>query len=473
MLFSSLTFLYFFLPAVLVLYFLVLLLCGGRSIRPANLVLLLASLVFYAWGEPVYVFLMAGQTFAAWLFGLIIERFRGARAGKTAFALSCALTLSGLLFFKYSDFFLSNFAALTSSPIRLLGLALPLGISFYSFQILSYTIDLYRGKTAVQRDFFAFAAYVMLFPQLVAGPIVRYADVAAELGGRKHDWAGFSAGARRFVLGLGKKVLLANVLGELVAAYHGSAEQSLLFAWLYAVAYALHIYFDFSGYSDMAIGLGAIFGFHFLENFDYPLVSRSITEFWRRWHISLSSWLRDYVYIPLGGNRVALGRWILNTLAVWMLTGFWHGAGWNFILWGLYFGLLLLAEKFFVGRLIEKLPRFFGHFYALFIVSLSWMLFDAQGLGESFAGFTVLLGFGARALAGPESLYALRNYALPLLIGAVGCTPYPRLWAQRLQKSRLAPAMPFLEGAFIAALLLLVTAYLVDGSFNPFIYFRF
>ncbi|MDR3085572.1 MAG: MBOAT family protein [Christensenellaceae bacterium] len=472
MLFSSLTFLYFFLPAVLALYFLVLL-CRKRTMRPVNLVLLLASLVFYAWGEPVYVFLMVGQSLSAWLFGLFIERFRGKKAGKTIFLLSCAVTLSGLLFFKYSDFFLSNVAALTGSPIRLLGLALPIGISFYTFQILSYTIDLYRKKTTVQRDFFAFATYVMLFPQLIAGPIVRYADVAAELGAREHSLARFSSGARRFVLGLGKKILLANVLAELVAAYHSSAEQSVLFAWIYAAAYALHIYFDFSGYSDMALGLGAIFGFHFLENFHYPLISRSITEFWRRWHMSLSSWFRDYVYIPLGGNRVGPWRQIFNILAVWMLTGFWHGAGWNFILWGLYFGLLLLAEKFFVGRFIERLPRFFGHLYTMFIVSLSWMFFDAQGLGETFAGLSVLLGFGAKSLAGPQSLYYLRDYALPLLIGAIGCTPYPKLWAERLQKSRLAPALPALEAVMIAALLLLVTAYLVDGSFNPFIYFRF
>jgi D-alanyl-lipoteichoic acid acyltransferase DltB (MBOAT superfamily) len=313
-----------------------------------------------------------------------------------------------------------------------LGLALPIGISFYTFQILSYTIDLYRGDASLQRNFFTFSTYVMLFPQLIAGPIVRYVDVERELAARAHTMARFAQGARRFVVGLGKKVLIANVLGELVDIYKKSGDRSALFAWLYIAAYALHIYFDFSGYSDMAIGMGHMFGFHFLENFNYPYISRSITEFWRRWHISLSTWFRDYVYIPLGGNRVAAPRYVLNIFVVWFLTGFWHGAGWNFIVWGLYFAVLLMLEKYVLGKALARLPAAVPHALVLLLVMVGWVFFDAADLRGALSTLSVMFGAGAGELASAEAAYYLRSYLVPLLAAAVGCTPLPSALARRL-----------------------------------------
>ncbi|MDR3294912.1 MAG: MBOAT family protein [Clostridiales Family XIII bacterium] len=472
MLFSSVTFLYYFLPVVLVLYFFVLKLTGSPKF--CNWVLLAASLVFYAWGEPVYVLLMAGQSFSGWFFGVIIETFHGRPAAKAALAASLVVGVGGLAVFKYSDFFVENINALLHSPLPPPGIALPIGISFYTFQILSYTIDLYRGRAPVQRNFLDFSAYVMLFPQLIAGPIVRYVDVASELTHREHTIGRFAEGARRFVLGLGKKVLIANVLGELVEIYKGSSEQSVLFAWLYIIAYALHIYFDFSGYSDMAIGLGRIFGFRFPENFNYPYMAGSITEFWRRWHMSLSGWFRDYVYIPLGGGRVSAPKRMRNILAVWLLTGFWHGAGWNFIAWGLYFAVLLLAEKFVLGRILARAPAFLPHVYAMLCVLVSWVFFDAPDFSSALSRLSVLFGAGADSLAGTESCYYLRSYLLPLLIAVFGCTPAPARIVARLVRGHGGErAFAVLEPLCVAALLIVITAYLVDGSFNPFIYFRF
>ena len=344
MLFSSIPFLFYFLPCVFVLYFLV-------PMRWKNTMLLLASLFFYAWGEPKFVVFMLASIVQGYVLARLVEKYRAdRRRAKLFLTLSLVFSLGLLGYCKYADFFLSGFNALTGLHIPLLRVALPIGISFYTFQILSYVVDVYRGDVKAQRNFIDLAAYVAMFPQLIAGPIVRYSDIASQLEHRTHSLADVAAGARRFVLGLGKKVLLANVFFELITAFKASSDRSVLFYWLYAAACVLNIYFDFSGYSDMAIGLGRIFGFRYLENFDYPYISASITEFWRRWHMSLGSWFRDYVYIPLGGNRVSKTKCLRNILVVWLLTGLWHGAAWNFVLWGLFFAVFLTAEKLWYGR---------------------------------------------------------------------------------------------------------------------------
>lgn len=462
------TFLYYFLPAVLALYFITPTPKGSPGFR--NLVLLTVSLVFYAWGEPVYVLLMAAQCVSAWAFGLLTDRLRGRPAARVTTAASVVVSLSGLIFFKYTDFFIKNVNGIFGSEIGLFGYALPLGISFYTFQIISYTVDLYRGTVGVRRSLPDFSAYVTLFPQLIAGPIVRYSDVARELSRREHSIEAFSLGVRRFVTGLGKKVLIANVMGELVAACKQSGEYSLLFAWLYVISYGLQIYYDFSGYSDMAIGLGQMFGFKFPENFNYPYTAKSISDFWRQWHMSLSGWFRDYVYVPLGGSRKGGARYIFNVVLVWGLTGFWHGADWNYILWGLYFAAILLAEKFFISRLLEKSPGFICHAYVLLLMAVSWVLFDGTGFSQIGAASARLFGFGISGPAGVSSLYYLRSYLVPLVLAAVGCTPLPKNLALRLLRKRPFAA---LEAVGVGVLLIVITAYLADGSFNPFIYFRF
>ena len=360
---------------------------------------------------------------------------------------------------------MQSFAAVTGLPLPLLKLALPIGISFYTFQCLSYAVDVYRGNAAAQKDPIAFGAYVALFPQLIAGPIVRYVDIARELENRTLTLDDAMAGVRRFLVGLGKKVLLANQLGLLTEVFRDSSEKSILFHWMYAVAFMLHIYFDFSGYSDMAIGLGRVFGFHFIENFNYPYLSKSITEFWRRWHMSLGSWFRDYVYIPMGGNRVSRGRWVFNILVVWMLTGLWHGASWNFVLWGLLFALMLLLEKWIPA--LQKLPELLRRAYVLLIVMLSFVLFNAADLSQAAGDVAGL--FGGYPLLNRESVYYLRSYAVVFIVSIVGATPLVKTVASRIPKKAAA----VLEPMVLLALLLTCTAYLVDGSFNPFLYFRF
>ncbi|MDR0492011.1 MAG: MBOAT family protein [Oscillospiraceae bacterium] len=469
MVFSNPSFLYYFLPITLVLYFLTPMPKGSPRLR--NLTLLVASLVFYAWGEPKYVFLMAAQCVAAWGFGLLIDKYRGAKTSKVFMLISVIISFSGLLFFKYFNFFISNINSVANSDIPLIDLLMPIGISFYTFQITSYTFDLYRGNTEVQRNVLYFSTYVTMFPQLIAGPIVRYVDIARELGRREHTLPRFAVGARRFVIGLGKKMLLANMFGELVSIYKQSGDSSVLFAWLYAAAYALQVYFDFSAYSDMAIGLGHILGFKFLENFNYPYIADSITNFWRRWHMSLSSWFRDYVYIPLGGNRVRALRFMLNIMVVWMLTGFWHGAEWNFILWGGFFGIVLLIEKFFLNKVLNKTPKAIRHVYVMLIVLVSWVLFDAARFSEAFSLIGRMFGAGASAFAGNESLYYLRSYAIPLIIGIVGSTPLLKNIGEKLS-AKNTPAT-ILEPLVLVLILTAATAKIVDGSFNPFIYFRF
>lgn len=465
MLFSSIPFLYYFLPLVLAVYFL-------TPARFRNAVLLLASLIFYAWGEPKYVLLMLASILSGYGFGLLQERYRGPKGAKLVCGLSVAVSLSFLLYFKYADFFLENFNAATGLGVPLLRIALPIGISFYTFQIISYTVDVYRGEPA-QKNLIHLAAYVAMFPQLIAGPIVRYSDIAQQLEHRSHSTALAAEGVRRFLIGLGKKILIANQLGELCSVFRASDEKSVLFYWLYAVAFALHIYFDFSGYSDMAIGLGKVFGFHFLENFNYPYISASITEFWRRWHISLGTWFRDYVYIPLGGNRVGRARQLLNILVVWMLTGFWHGAAWNFVVWGLMFAVLLIMEKLWLLKPLSKC-RPLAHLYVVFFVVISFVIFNAENMGQALSDIGGLFGAGGIPLVSAEAVYCLRSFALVLILAVLGATPLLRNGLVRLSQYPTAgKILNALEPFTLFVLLLVMTGYLVDGSFNPFLYFRF
>ena len=463
MLFSSIPFLFYFLPCVLLVYFVV-------PQKGRNAVLLAASLFFYGWGEPKFLLFMVFAIVQGYVFARLIARGRGK---KLFLALSLVLSFALLAYCKYADFFLENFNAVTGLSLPLLKIALPIGISFYTFQIASYEIDVYRGDVAAQRNFIDFAAYVAMFPQLIAGPIVRYRDIAPQLKERTHSLEAAASGASRFAVGLAKKVLIANVLAQLISAYKASAEQTVLYAWLYAIAFTLQIYFDFSGYSDMAIGLGRIFGFTFPENFAYPYISKSITEFWRRWHISLGTWFRDYLYIPLGGSRCSRARHIFNILVVWMATGFWHGAAWNFIFWGLVYAVLLIAEKFFLLPALKKgsaLP----HIYVLLAVTLGFVLFDASSVSDALHWLGALFGVGAAPGLGTEAVYMLRSYGVVLALAAHGATPLPARLLKRAQEAKpLAPVMAVAAPLSTLALLALCTAFLVDGSFNPFLYFRF
>ena len=462
MLFSSIPFAFYFLPAVLALYFAV-------PFRFKNAVLLVFSLVFYGWGEPVYLILMTLSILLGWIFGLLIGKYRGTGKATLFITLSLVTSLGLLGWFKYADFAVENLNALGLN-LPLPQVALPIGISFYTFQILSYTIDVYRGDVPSQKSLVNFGAYVSMFPQLIAGPIVRYSDVARQLEHREHSVEKASLGVRRFVIGLAKKVLIANQLGQLTELYRATKQPSVLFVWMYAVAFALQIYFDFSGYSDMAIGLGKICGFDLLENFNYPFISRSISEFWRRWHMSLGGWFRDYVYIPLGGNRVKPLRYVFNVLAVWALTGLWHGAAWNFVLWGLLFAFLLTVEKFLVGKWMARLPGWAVRIPVLVILLMSFVLFNAGSMAQAGADLSGMLGLGGLPLASAESLYYLRSYGLLLALAVLGATPLCKNLALRAEKSK---AFAFAEPLVLCALLLAVTAFLVGGSFNPFLYFRF
>lgn len=458
MVFSSIPFLYYFLPAVLGVYFL-------TPRRGKNAMLLIASLLFYGWGEPRLLWLMVVTVLAFYLCGLAIGSSKHHK--RAWLAVSVCVGAGLLTVFKYADFFITSMNAATGLSLPLLKLSLPVGISFYTFQCLSYTVDVYRGAVQPQRNLISFGAYVALFPQLIAGPIVRYCDVARELEERTHSLENVGIGLRRFVIGLAKKVILADNLALLAGYYRDSSDPSVAFAWMYAIAFMLNIYFDFSGYSDMAIGLGRIFGFHFPENFRYPYCAESITEFWRRWHISLGSWFRDYVYIPLGGNRVSRGKWVRNILLVWMLTGLWHGAAWNFVLWGLFFGVLL-AEKGLPG--IRRLPGAVRRGYVLLAVCLSFVLFNADSLTQAAGDFAAMFGAGGLPLFTPETGYYLRSFAPLLLISLLGATPAVSSAARRLEGNALIRA---LQPIVWAGLALVSTAYLVDGSFSPFLYFRF
>lgn len=467
MLFSSIPFLFWFLPCVLLLYFAV-------PYRLKNAVLLFSSLFFYGWGEPRYVVWIAADIIMGYVYGRFIEHFRNhKRIAKFLLILSVSSILAILGYFKYGDFFISNFNAMTGLSVPLLQLALPIGISFYTFQILSYIVDVYRGSVAAQKNLMDFATYVALFPQLIAGPIVRYSQVANQLANRTHSFEKAALGIRRFIIGLGKKVMIANLLGELCSIFRESDDKSVCFFWLYAVSNALHIYFDFSGYSDMAIGLGRIFGFSFPENFDYPYVSASITEFWRRWHMSLGAWFRDYVYVPIGGNRVGGLRHLFNIFVVWMLTGFWHGAAWNFIAWGLYFAFLLIIEKLWLLKMLKR-GHIWNHVYVLILVITSFVIFDAADMGQAFSYIKAVFGIGGYPLISEEFLYYFRSYAVVLIAAMFGATPLPKkLWNRVRATSVGENAAIFVEPLAISAMLAVCTSYLVDGSYNPFLYFRF
>ncbi len=465
MVFSSPLFLFIYLPITLAVYY---------FFKPAyrNIVLFIVSLVFYGWGEPIYILLMLFSITVNYAAGLLVDKYRteGKRA-KRILLVSAAVNLSLLLFFKYFDFIAQNLSLIPGIKIPMLNITLPIGISFYTFQAMSYPIDVYRNDGEVQKSFVGFGTFVSLFPQLIAGPIIRYKDVAKQLNKRTHSFEKFSSGAVRFTVGLCKKVLLANSIGMLwdEVSATGIAELSVLGGLLGVLAFSFQIYFDFSGYSDMAIGLGRMLGFEFLENFNYPYIAKSITDFWRRWHISLSSWFRDYVYIPLGGNRVSKLKNYRNIFIVWMLTGIWHGANWNFVLWGLYFAVLLMIEKAFLQKWLSKLPSFVGHIYTLVLVFVSWAIFAVDDVSRLSSFLKLIFGFGGAPLSNGSFLYNFKNYIVLIIILCIASTPLVTKGYKKLNKRASTILTPLL----MLVGLLLCTAYLVDSTYNPFLYFRF
>lgn len=468
MLFSSIVFLFTFLPAVMILYYLL-------PVRFRNVILLLASLVFYAWGEPVYLFLMLLSILFNYFSGLDIARnLQDKRAAKRSLVFNLIINLAVLGFFKYEGFVLDTLNGILPVHISYHALPLPIGISFYTFQILSYIIDVYRGNVKVQTNLSNFALYVTMFPQLIAGPIVQYADVDEQLASREVSWTKFGEGSMYFIRGLAKKVLLANTSGMIFTEVSGLAKGNIavVTAWLGAFAYMFQIYFDFSGYSDMAIGLGKMFGFEFNMNFNYPYVSKSITEFWRRWHISLSSWFRDYVYIPLGGNRVSKIKHIRNLLIVWFLTGLWHGAAWNFVAWGLYYGVILIIEKYFLSPVLGRLPDVVRHIYSIVLVVIGWVLFFSSSFGQAADYIRVMFGAGAHGFADRESMYLLTSNLILWLILIFGSTPLVHFRYEHMLRSKKWNTT-IINSVVYAALFIVCIAYLVTETYNPFLYFRF
>ncbi len=461
MVFSSLYFLFFFLPAVFILSLVI------PTVTGKNLVLLLASVLFYAWGEPVYVILMLLSIAFNYVMGLELGRLKGNRRWQNLL-LAVAVNVLILGFFKYYGLCIQTVNALLHLSIPVRTLSLPIGISFYTFQTLSYIFDVYRGEVEVQRNPLSFALYITMFPQLVAGPIVMYSQIQPQLTHRSIRLDKCCQGVERLILGLGKKVLLANNLGLLYETIQALPERTLATAWLGIIAYTMQIYFDFSGYSDMAIGMGRMFGFTFAENFNYPYLSTSITEFWRRWHISLSSWFRDYVYIPLGGNRCPIPRHIFNLLVVWFLTGLWHGAGWNFVLWGLYYGCLLILEKYLLGGLLKQLPYGIQRLYSLSLVAFGWAIFSNTDFVQMADYLSNLLGMGTTGLINGITLYYLKSNFVLLVISALCCTPELYTWYK--DRTRV---MPYLAAVPVLLVAIFSVAYLVYGSYNPFLYFRF
>lgn len=468
MLFSSIVFLFTFLPAVMILYYLL-------PVRFRNVILLLASLVFYAWGEPVYLFLMLLSILFNYFSGLDIARnLQDKRAAKRSLVFNLIINLAVLGFFKYEGFVLDTLNGILPVHISYHALPLPIGISFYTFQILSYIIDVYRGNVKVQTNLPNFALYVTMFPQLIAGPIVQYADVDEQLASREISRTKFGEGSMSFIRGLAKKVLLANTSGMIFTEVSGLAKDNIavMTAWLGAFAYMFQIYFDFSGYSDMAIGLGKMFGFEFNMNFNYPYVSKSITEFWRRWHISLSSWFRDYVYIPLGGNRVSKIKHIRNLLIVWFLTGLWHGAAWNFVAWGLYYGVILIIEKYLLSPVLDRLPDVVRHIYSIVLVVIGWVLFFSSSFGQAADYIRVMFGAGAHGFADRESMYLLTSNLILWLILIFGSTPLVHFRYEHMLRSKKWNTT-IINSVVYAALFIVCIAYLVTETYNPFLYFRF
>lgn len=468
MLFSSIVFLFSFLPAVMTLYYLL-------PVRFRNVILLLASLVFYAWGEPVYLFLMLLSILFNYFSGLDIARnLQDKRAAKRSLVFNLIINLAVLGFFKYEGFVLDTLNGILPVHISYHALPLPIGISFYTFQILSYIIDVYRGNVKVQTNLPNFALYVTMFPQLIAGPIVQYADVDEQLASREVSRTKFGEGSMYFIRGLAKKVLLANTSGMIFTEVSGLAKGNIavMTAWLGAFAYMFQIYFDFSGYSDMAIGLGKMFGFEFNMNFNYPYVSKSITEFWRRWHISLSSWFRDYVYIPLGGNRVSKIKHIRNLLIVWFLTGLWHGAAWNFVAWGLYYGVILIIEKYLLSPVLDRLPDVVRHIYSIVLVVIGWVLFFSSSFGQAADYIRVMFGAGAHGFADRESMYLLTSNLILWLILIFGSTPLVHFRYEHMLRTKKWNTT-IINSVVYAALFIVCIAYLVTETYNPFLYFRF
>ena len=468
MLFSSIVFLFTFLPAVMILYYLL-------PVRFRNVILLLASLVFYAWGEPVYLFLMLLSILFNYFSGLdIAKNLQDKRAAKRSLVFNLIINLAVLGFFKYEGFVLDTLNGILPVHISYHALPLPIGISFYTFQILSYIIDVYRGNVKVQTNLPNFALYVTMFPQLIAGPIVQYADVDEQLASREISRTKFGEGSMYFIRGLAKKVLLANTSGMIFTEVSGLAKGNIavMTAWLGAFAYMFQIYFDFSGYSDMAIGLGKMLGFEFNMNFNYPYVSKSITEFWRRWHISLSSWFRDYVYIPLGGNRVSKIKHIRNLLIVWFLTGLWHGAAWNFVAWGLYYGVILIIEKYLLSPVLDRLPDVVRHIYSIVLVVIGWVLFFSSSFGQAADYIRVMFGAGAHGFADRESMYLLTSNLILWLILIFGSTPLVHFRYEHMLRSKKWNTT-IINSVVYAALFIVCIAYLVTETYNPFLYFRF
>ena len=465
MVFSSILFLFIYLPIVLAVYYLV-------PTRFRNLWLFIVNLVFYGWGEPVYILLRIFSICLNYGNGILIGKYREQRRkARAVLAANTILNLLLLFFFKYFDLVAQTLSRIPGVAIPTLGLSLPIGISFYTFQTMSYPIDVYRGDGHVQKSFIKFGTFVALFPQLIAGPIVRYKDIADQLDERHETLDKFASGVERFIVGLGKKVLIANNVGVLWDAYANVSSSQLTFAgaWMAAIAFSLQIYFDFSGYSDMAIGLGRMLGFEFLENFNYPYISRSVTEFWRRWHISLGNWFKDYLYVPLGGNRHGLARQILNILIVWACTGIWHGASWTFLFWGLYYAFFLLLEKTFLLRLLDRLPSFVGHAYTLLVAVSGWVIFQQTSVSQTLVFFRAMFGFGGAGFVSGTDLYYLSGFALLLAVGIFASLPAGRDLFRRLPEKPRRFAAPVL----ILLVLVISTAYLVDSTYNPFLYFRF
>ena len=465
MLFTSISFLYYFLPALIIIYFI-------TPKKYKNVILLIASLLFYLYGEPKYVFLMIAEIIIAYIGAILIDKYKN--QSKNILIITLIIHIFLLIIFKYTDFIIQSINDISNANIKLLNIALPIGISFYTFQIISYLIDVYNGKVKVQKNIINLATYVSLFPQLVAGPIVRYQTVEKELDDRVHSFNNFAYGIRRFSIGLAKKVLIANALGELCTKAFALNETTTIFYWIFGISYMLQLYFDFSAYSDMAIGLGKIFGFNFPENFNYPYISKSITEFWHRWHISLSTWFKDYVYIPLGGNRDGKYKQIRNILIVWLLTGIWHGANWTFLIWGLLFGIILIIEKMFLNKFMEKLPSFIRRIYVLFIVMILFIIFNSDNMSVALTNVKGLFGMNGEVFINDYTLHYLKSYLPILIIALFGATPFIKTLIDKFRKNKyLNNIINILEPILIVMILFVVTSYLIDNSYNPFLYFRF
>lgn len=477
MLFSSIPFLYYFLPAVMLLHFLV-------PSRFKNTIIFLFSMFFYFWGEPKYILLMVISILVGYIGGLVIGKFKRAdkqKLAKVALVADLLILLGFLAVFKYTDFGISTINGMFGTEIPLVRLALPIGISFYTFQILSYVVDVYRGDVDIERNIINFGAYVVMFPQLIAGPIVRFQTVQQEMRKRSIKLEEVASGIGRFVTGLAKKVLIADLLGEFVTAMDSVPATSVFLLWMVALAYAMQIYFDFSGYSDMAIGLGLMMGFHFPENFDYPYVSKSITEFWRRWHMTLGGWFRDYVYIPLGGNRVSLLKWMRNVFVVWFLSGLWHGASWNFVLWGVYFGVILALEKLFLKKWLEKLPALLQHLYAVVLVVISFVIFRLESMADIGRFMSGMFGMSTMCFAEPVvnagisvGMYQFQNYAFIIVVAVVVALRIPKLiWEKANEYTWCKSIATIITPIWYIVLTLVVTAFLIQSSVHPFLYFRF